>query len=75
MKNNTIINFNDINSQIDIFCGIEYNINKRKYIKNNIFSQLNIIFNIFDESFNDNLILNYILVKKKKLLTMIQQFV
>lgn len=44
---------------------IEYNLYQKK-LMNKIFSQLDIIFNLFNEEFNDNLIKLYIMMKKNK---------
>lgn len=57
MNNNNIIN---------IEYDVEYN-NYQKKLLNNIFLQLDIIFEIFNDDFNDQIIRIYILMKKNKL--------
>jgi len=62
MSNDIIIN-ND-KKNINIFFEIEYDIYKKTTI-GHIFTQLNVICQIFNEEFNENLIKMYILYKKK----------
>jgi hypothetical protein len=57
------MNNNDI---INLTCDIEYN-NQKKKIMKKIFIQIENILNIFDTTFNDNIIKIYILYKKNKL--------
>lgn len=62
MSKNDIHNTNK--TVINVHLDMEYNTYKKK-IKKYIFEHIEIIFNIFTEEFNDNLIMFYILLKKK----------
>ena len=68
MKENDINQINNIENisseNINLSCYTEYSDYKKKLI-NNIFEQLNIIYELFDEKFNDDLVKIFILLKKK----------
>jgi hypothetical protein len=54
------------NNNINLSCYTEYSNYKKKLIKN-IFEQLNIIYDLFDEKINDDLVKIFILFKKNKI--------
>lgn len=64
MENNNIINLN---------CDLEYNNYKKKLVKN-IINQTDIIFQLFNNEFNENIVKLYILYKKNKLDDNIKNF-
>ena len=65
--NEDINNINNTTNTIVLFnYDMEYNIYKKKLIKE-IFLQLDNIFEIFDEEFNENIVKIYILIMKNKI--------
>ena len=66
IRNYQLINDNSNKKSINVYLDIDYNTYKKK-IKVFIFEHLQLIYNIFTDDFNENLVKLYILFKKKLL--------